>query len=165
MPSETQKTIGGPVAVPRWAINSSGGLQRSFDQGNTWQDINVGGTPGYNPAASASVEIAAAVPSRAKAVAKEENADKAAKKDIAPFTFRAVAANGIDVWAGGSGGLLYHSVDAGTHWTRVVPSSSGTTLTGDIVSLQFADAEHGKVSTSSSETWTTDDGGLSWQRQ
>lgn len=27
-------------ASPRWNISSSGGLQRSFDAGNTWQDVN-----------------------------------------------------------------------------------------------------------------------------
>jgi hypothetical protein len=168
LPSEHEgRVIGGALAAPRWAINSTGGLQRSFDQGNTWQDVNVNGSPGFNPAAAASVEITAAAPSRvkAKAVAKEEKADKADQKDVAPFTFRAVAANGVDVWAGGSSGLLYHSADAGTHWTRVVPSSSGATLTGDIFSLQFSDAQHGKVSTSTAETWTTDDGGHSWQKQ
>src|ERR1700692_812235 len=26
---------------PRWAISSSGGLQRSYDAGTTWQDVNV----------------------------------------------------------------------------------------------------------------------------
>jgi hypothetical protein len=165
LPSEASgRAIGGPVAAtPRWAINSTGGLQRSLDQGNSWQDINVNGNPGFSGAV-ASLEVAAAAPSpaKAKAVAKEETADK---KDVAPLTFRAVAANGVDVWAGGSSGLLYHSTDAGTHWTRVVPSSSGATLTGDIVSLQFANAQHGRISTSTAEIWTTDDGGRSWQRQ
>lgn len=28
-------------ASPRWTINASGGLQRSFDAGKTWEDINV----------------------------------------------------------------------------------------------------------------------------
>jgi len=59
---------------------------------------------------------------------------------------------GTDVWAGGSGAILYHSQDAGDHWTRVMPASSGATLTGDIVSLEFLDMQHGKVSTSTAKS-------------
>ena len=74
-------------------------------------------------------------------------------------TFRAVATNGTDVWAGGSGGALYHSRDAGNHWTFVVPESGGAMLTGDIVRLEFSDTQHGRVTTSVPEVWTTSDGG------
>jgi Photosynthesis system II assembly factor YCF48 len=145
--------------VPRWTINSTGGLQRSFDQGITWQAINVNGNPAYSTDAT-SVQITANTPR-----ARRKDASPALKRDAASPLFRAVAANGADVWAGGSGGVLYHSQDAGDHWTRVVPASAGATLTGDIVSLEFPDLQHGRVSTSAAEIWTTTDEGQTWQKQ
>jgi photosystem II stability/assembly factor-like uncharacterized protein len=86
------------------------------------------------------------------------------KRDTSAPTFRVVAASGTDVWAGGSGGALYHSPDAGNHWTRVTPTSSGAALAGDIVSLEFPDKQHGKVSTSTGEIWTTSDAGQTWKK-
>ncbi len=154
----------GSAGVPtRWTINSIGGLQRSLDQGGTWQDVDVDNSP---PAAGASFAFEKA-PARAKAVTDDSLAkDSVAKKDAAiPLVFRAVASNGPDVWAGASGGLLYHSVDAGSNWTRVVPAASGVSLTGDIVSLEFIDSQHGRVVTSTPEVWTTSDAGQSWQKQ
>jgi len=149
-------TIGGPMLTsstqsPRWTINATGGLQRSFDQGSTWQSVNVNANP-VSFADAASIQIAGKT-SRAKA-----------RKMPSPM-FRAVAATGTDVWAGGSAGALYHSTDAGDHWTRVVPGSSDAILTGDVVSLEFIDMQHGKVSTSTAEVWTTSDDGQTWQRQ
>jgi len=152
-PAETspdaRSASSGPV--PRWTINSSGGLERSLDQGTTWQVVNVNANPVYF-AAETSVQIPGST-SRMKV-----------QKGAVPV-FRAVAASGVDVWAGGTGSALYHSQDAGDHWTRVVPTSSRTILTGDIISLEFSDMEHGKVSTSNAEVWTTTDNGQTWQKQ
>jgi photosystem II stability/assembly factor-like uncharacterized protein len=78
--------------------------------------------------------------------------------------FRAVAANGAEVWAGGSAGALYHTVDAGNSWTRVVPSYEGIVLGGDIVGVEFPDAQHGRISTSTGEVWTTGDSGRTWRK-
>lgn len=150
--------IGGPVLTssiqaPRWTINAAGGLQRSFDQGATWQSVDVNANPvSFTDAASIQIAGNAGKTSRANA------------RKMPSLMFRAVAATGTDVWAGGSGGALYHSSDAGDHWTRVVPSSSDAVLTGDVVSLEFVDM-HGKVSTSTAEVWTTSDDGQTWQRQ
>src|SRR5205807_1149784 len=66
-------TIGGLVArLPRWTINASGGLQRSFDQGATWETVDVEANANANANAAAlayaggtSVEIVANT-SRAK---------------------------------------------------------------------------------------------------
>jgi photosystem II stability/assembly factor-like uncharacterized protein len=102
---------------------------------------------------------------KAPARANEANYDSLEKKDAAPVVFRAVAANGPEVWAGAAGGLLYHTSDAGAHWTRVVPSASGVSLTGDILSMEFIDAQHGRITTSTPEIWTTSDAGQSWQKQ
>jgi len=139
----------------RWSINAAGGLQRSVDQGKTWQDVDINTAP---PPASTNLQFAMKS-SREKTLSK----DKADAKE-APAVFRAVSANGPDVWAGGSGGTLYHSTDAGAHWLRVVPSWSGVMLTEDIVSLQFADPQRGRILTSSSEIWTTVDAGQTWQK-
>jgi hypothetical protein len=79
--------------------------------------------------------------------------------------FRALAATGPEVWAGGSNSVLYHSLDAGAHWTRVLPSSAGTPLTGDITAVDFSDLQHGRVTTSAAEVWTTADDGQTWQKQ
>lgn len=139
------------VSVVTWSISSSGALQRSFDQGGTWQNVDVSaradaGFQSFHGAA-------------------KQTATDALKKNAQVLVFRAVTANEADVWAGASGGLLYHSTDAGEHWTRVVPSSLGSSLSGDIVSLEFPDPQHGRVVTATPEVWTTADSGQSWQKQ
>lgn len=143
-------TLASSAPAPRWTITSNGMLQRSFDQGATWQAIDVE-APRYFTDATG-VEISG------------KPMQRKVRKMASP-TFRAVAATGTDVWAGGSGAILYHSLDAGDHWARVMPASSGSTLTGDIVSLEFLDPQHGKVSTSTAEIWTTADDGQTWQKQ
>jgi hypothetical protein len=77
--------------------------------------------------------------------------------------FRVVFALGREVWAGGVAGAFYHSSDGGEHWSFVPLATSSGAASGDIVSIQFADAPHGVVSASSGQTWTTSDGGKSWQ--
>jgi hypothetical protein len=79
--------------------------------------------------------------------------------------FRAVSALGMEVWAGGAAGLLYHSSDAGQHWLLVKPSSNDRTLSADIASIQFADLQRGKITTTTGETWTTSDAGQTWEEQ
>lgn len=142
--------------TPQWTINSSGSLQRSLDQGASWQDVNVNASP--SPAPAGISLVAKEQTDALNAAAKDE-------KQAAQIVFRAVAANGPDVWAGGVNGMLYHSIDAGNHWTHVVPSTPGASLTGDIVSVSFLDAQHGRIATSTSEAWVTSDGGQSWEKQ
>lgn len=89
----------------------------------------------------------------------------ATAKGETEFIFRSVAAIGSEVWAGGSGAVLYHSGDAGTRWQKVFPSATGATPTGDINQIDIFDAQGLTISTSAGETWTTSDGGKSWQRQ
>ena len=115
---------------------------------------------------------AAAAPSARKSEIKEEQRDKKYEvqrlkpslSGISPV-FRALAANGLEVWAGGSEGALYHTVDGGNRWTRVSPSAAGVTLTGDIIGIQFSDPRNGTVTTSTAEVWTTSDDGQSWSKQ
>jgi Photosynthesis system II assembly factor YCF48/Putative zinc-finger len=81
------------------------------------------------------------------------------------MTLRAVASVGLQVWVGGTGGALYHSSDAGEHWLQLRPSSDGVVLKTDIVSLDFADAQNGKLTTADGTTWITSDGGRTWQKK
>lgn len=80
-------------------------------------------------------------------------------------SFRALAASGKDIWVGGAKGALYHSADAGQNWTEVHPVASGQQLVDDIIGVEFPDSMHGKLTTTSKETWTTEDGGQTWGRQ
>jgi len=152
-------------ASPRWTVSSAGVLQRSFDAGKTWEDVN----PALNPAFVAGRAAAEVTADQSGADKSDKNADKKLQKAAAPPNlspvFHAVAAIGLEVWAGGSGGVVYHSTDGGNRWARVVPSAAGTTLTGDILGIQFLDPQHGRIATSSGELWTTSDAGQSWQRQ
>ena len=79
--------------------------------------------------------------------------------------FRALAANGLDIWVGGLAGALFHSSDAGQHWTQVRPVANGETLTDDIIGVEFTDLLHGKLTTSGAENWITADAGQTWQKQ
>jgi hypothetical protein len=78
--------------------------------------------------------------------------------------FRALAANDSDIWVGGAAGALYHSSDAGQHWVQVHAVAHGKPLTADIVTVEFSDAQHGKLTTSDHATWTTNDAGFTWEK-
>ena len=95
----------------------------------------------------------------------KKDAKAAKEKASGTPVFRAVSANGLDVWAGGSAGALFHSADAGDHWTRILPLSGSTLLTTDITSIQFSDLQNGTITTATSEVWTTTDAGRSWHQQ
>jgi photosystem II stability/assembly factor-like uncharacterized protein len=150
---------------PRWTISPAGSLQRSFDQGNSWQDVNVLASAAVSENFMSYSISSDTTTAEKVARSKEKDADKKSLKREAALTFRAVTANGADVWAGGSQGILYHSADAGNYWTRIVPASGSTFLTGDILTLEFADPQNGRVTTSTAEAWTTSDGGQTWQKQ
>ena len=162
-PKATQDSAAaGLAASARWSINSAGGLQRSFDGGGSWQDIDVLANSAPEASSlSGSLEMVVT-----NSAAKQKSADKRlAKKDTAPPVFRAVAADGHEVWAGGSNGVLYHSADDGSLWTRVTPYCQGNTPNGDIVSVQLSDLNHVTITTSIPEIWSTNDGGHTWQKQ
>ena len=82
--------------------------------------------------------------------------------DEQPITFRAVAAMGNDVWAGGNGGALFHSSDGGEHWSKVSLAADSNVETGAIVSIRFDDPQHGIVACDSGTRWETADGGVTW---
>jgi len=142
-----------------WTIGASGQLQRSMDQGSTWQNVDVSSSVVAGQSEYLYTMAAKSAPAASKDLRKE--ADKKATTALSA-TFRTVVAAGSEVWAGGNGGALYHSLDGGNHWSRVIPSSSGTILTGDIVQLNFSDSPSGTLTTATGEVWTTADNGQSW---
>jgi Photosynthesis system II assembly factor YCF48/Putative zinc-finger len=79
--------------------------------------------------------------------------------------FRALSAQGMDVWVGGLAGALYHSSDVGMHWTRIIPATANTSLTSDIITMNFRDPLRGTLTTANQETWSTSDGGKTWQKE
>jgi photosystem II stability/assembly factor-like uncharacterized protein len=78
--------------------------------------------------------------------------------------FQSVAANGNDVWAGGAGGGLYHSIDAGATWNRVAITIEGNSMTETIAAIQLRSTQRLTVITGSGSAWVSEDGGLHWQK-
>jgi hypothetical protein len=162
------------LAAPRWTISATGALQRSFDGGQTWQDVNVTANDSAldrpQRAQMMTVEVQADLTSEAQPEpqieAKKQAKSKEKQSAPVPAIFRAlsVSSNAAEVWAGSSGGALYHTTDAGNNWARVLPAA-GVNLTGDIVSIQFFDPRKGTVTTSTAEVWTTPDAGQTWHKQ
>jgi hypothetical protein len=142
---------------PSWMITSAGGLQKSYDQGKSWQDIPVTTNPTF-----AATSLQAEVSSQSQQKAAKRSYDK---EQFARPVIRAIFASDLEIWAGASGGVLYHSLDAGDHWTSAIPAQGGVVLTGDIVSVQFSDVLHGKITTSTTEVWISADDGQHWSRQ
>jgi len=79
--------------------------------------------------------------------------------------FLTVAALGTDVWAGGTGGALYHSVDGGATWNRASINVEGTAVTESIMEIQLSAAQHLTVTTASGAQWASEDGSLHWQKK
>jgi hypothetical protein len=82
-----------------------------------------------------------------------------------PAVFRSVNARGNDVWAGGDGGMLFHSNDGGESWKKVALSASSGPESASVSRIHFSSAQQGIVITSSGTIYTTSDGGATWLRQ
>jgi hypothetical protein len=75
--------------------------------------------------------------------------------------FSVVTIHGLDVWAGGSGAALVHSGDGGTSWERI---TLGASATGTIHSIEVNGLKV-VVRSSSGQSWSSADGGISWLSQ
>jgi len=82
----------------------------------------------------------------------------------AGVSFRSVAHLGPNLWAGGSGGALYHSSDGGSTWQRVPVGEPQQPVQDAITRLGFANPLAGTVTTSRGEQWSTADGGRTWSQ-
>ena len=80
-------------------------------------------------------------------------------------TFRSMSSNDGELWAGGTGGALFHSSDAGRTWSRVKVGSEGMWVSETIASVDFPSARSGYVTTASGAVWFTEDAGRRWQRR
>jgi photosystem II stability/assembly factor-like uncharacterized protein len=47
----------------------------------------------------------------------------------------------------------------------VNPVSGEERLTADVTAIEFSDVQHGKLTTTTGQLWTTSDAGQSWQKQ
>ena len=74
-----------------------------------------------------------------------------------------VAASGNEVWAGGKKGDLFHSSDGGITWAQVHPASSGHALADDITRVDLRDADKIVLYTSKNQSWSSTDGGATWE--
>lgn len=71
---------------------------------------------------------------------------------------------GSEVWAGGGAGALFHSTDGGASWVRVQPVFQSQSLSADIVSIQVQGSQVA-LSSNNNETWSTADGGKTWEKK
>lgn len=75
--------------------------------------------------------------------------------------FTVVASVGSVVWAGGTQGALFRSLDAGATWLPVtLPNVADQTIS----KIEFRDARHGTIAAANRRSWTTSNGGETWQQ-
>jgi hypothetical protein len=77
------------------------------------------------------------------------------------------ATHGADVWTGGQAGTLFHSADGGVTWVQMQPSIKGQQLSADITHIEVDVRGPAEVivSTSNNETWSSTDGGKTWDKK
>jgi len=75
---------------------------------------------------------------------------------------RSLALSGTTVWAAGTNGALFRSLDAAEHWQRAILKYRGRQIVADINVIRFTDAQHGEFFTADGQHWITIDGGFRW---
>jgi hypothetical protein len=75
------------------------------------------------------------------------------------------ASHDQDIWTGGEVSTLFHSADGGLTWVQVQPSIKAQPLSADITQIEVRGPTEVVVSTNNNETWSTADGGKTWQKK
>ncbi len=75
------------------------------------------------------------------------------------------AAGGNDIWVGGKGGNLFHSTNGGVTWSQVHPSAQQQTLSDDVTHIDIHSPSQVAVVTSNNQSWSTTDGGITWEKK
>jgi len=79
--------------------------------------------------------------------------------------FRVVSESRSGIWAGGSRGELFHSADGGENWSEIALPAPPDAKNDPIVTIHFADLQHGMVVTENGLRYSTSDGGKNWTRE
>jgi hypothetical protein len=80
-----------------------------------------------------------------------------------PVLLLCYASRDHEVWTGGQAGTLFHSADDGVTWVRVQPSINGHPLGSDITHIDLVGGI--VVSSGNNETWSSADGGQTWEKK
>lgn len=75
------------------------------------------------------------------------------------------ASHDENVWTGGQGGILFHSVDGGITWIQIQPSIKTQQLSSDVTRIDLPSRSDIVVSTSSNEVWSSADSGKTWNKK
>jgi hypothetical protein len=75
------------------------------------------------------------------------------------------ASHDENVWTGGQGGILFHSVDGGITWIQIQPSIKTQQLSSDITRIDIPSRSDIILTTSSNEVWSSADSGKTWNKK
>jgi len=75
------------------------------------------------------------------------------------------ATHGADVWTGGQAGTLFHSADGGLTWAQVQPAIAGEQLSADVTRIDVNGSVEVIISASNNDTWSSTDGGKTWEKK
>jgi hypothetical protein len=78
--------------------------------------------------------------------------------------FLALSVLGTNVWAGGEGGMLFHSTDDGSHWTVVPVSDGEERLSETITGIETHGPKVLKLRTKMAG-WVSANGGVGWRKE
>src|SRR5208282_966081 len=70
-----------------------------------------------------------------------------------------------DLWTGGQAGALFHSSDSGVTWVRVQPNIKSLHLSTDVTRIDLSSNSAIVLSTGNNETWSSGDGGNTWEKR